>query len=120
MPSTKIAWPSEADLWSVEYAEFILLSRVLAGLRRLSGSDEAPARSGVAMIRATRTLVDVLLAVEARAAVLRTQLADGTATPAEQRDFADQAEEVADLIRTYADDIDAGIVAEPRRHPRKE
>ncbi len=72
------------------------------------------------MIRATRTLIDVVLAVEARAAVLRAQLADGTATPTEQRDFADQAEEVADLLRTYADDIDAGIVAEPRHLPRKE
>jgi hypothetical protein len=118
VPSSEIRWPSETDLCSVEYSELILLSRVLAGLRRLSDSDEP--QSGVAMTRATRTLVDVLMAVEARAAVLRAQLADSTATPAEQREFADQAEEMADLLRTYADDIDAGIVAAPRPLPHTE
>jgi len=66
------------------------------------------------MTRATRKLVDVLLAVEARVAVLRTQLGDGTATPGAQRDFADQVEEAVDLLRSHADDIDAGIVAAPR------
>ncbi len=68
------------------------------------------------MTRATTKLVEALLAVEARSAVLRTQLADGTATPREQHDFADQVEEVVDLLRTHADDVDAGIVAAPR-HP---
>ena len=65
------------------------------------------------MTRATRKLVDVLLAVEARVAVLRTQLGDGTATPAAQRDFGDQVEEAVDLLRSHADDIDAGIVEAP-------
>lgn len=114
MPSTEIAWPSEADLRIAEHQEFVLLCRILVGLRRLSGSDGPPARSGVAMSRTTQTLVEVLLSVEARIAVLRTQLTDGTATPHQQREFADQVEEMVDLLRTHADDIDAGIVAAPR------
>lgn len=67
------------------------------------------------MTRATTKLVESLLTVEARIAVLRAQLADGTATPREQHEFADQVEEVVDLLRTHADDINAGIVAAPRR-----
>ena len=68
------------------------------------------------MTRATQNLVDVLLAVDARIRVLTTQLTDGTAAPDEQRGFADQFEEVADLLRSRADDIDAEIVAAPD-HP---
>lgn len=116
VPSTEITWPSEADLRVAEHDEFALLCRVLAGLRRLSDSDETPAPSGVAMTRATQNLVDVLLAVDARIRVLTTQLTDGTAAPDEQRGFADQFEEVADLLRSHADDIDAEIVAAPD-HP---
>ncbi len=65
------------------------------------------------MSRATQQLVDAFLAVDARIGVLRTQLADGTATPDEQHDLADQFEEIVDLLRSHADDIDAGIVASP-------
>lgn len=110
MSSTEIRWPSEADLQLAEHDEFVLLSRILVGLHRLSRSDR-PAPSGVVMTRATTKLLEGLLAVEARIAVLRTQLADGTATPREQHELADQVEEVVDLLRTHADDIDAGIVA---------
>jgi hypothetical protein len=114
MPSNEIAWPSERDLEIAESPEVIHLCRVIIGLRRLRSSKEPPSPSGVSMTRATRKLVDALLAVEARVAVLRTQLADGTATPTAQRDLADQVEEAVDLIRSHADDIDAGIVAAPR------
>ncbi|MEU8637680.1 hypothetical protein AB0C38_36340 [Amycolatopsis sp. NPDC048633] len=114
MPSKKITWPSEGDLKIAESPEVIHLCRVLIGLRRLSRSGEPPSLSGVSMTRATHKLVDVLLTVEARVAVLRTQLTDGTATPAAQRDFADQVEEAVDLIRSHADDTDAGIVAASR------
>ncbi|ADJ48829.1 hypothetical protein AMES_7004 [Amycolatopsis mediterranei S699] len=72
------------------------------------------------MTRATQKLVEVLLTVEARIAVLRTQLTDGTATPGQQREFADKVEEVVDLLRTRADDIDAGIVAAPSHLLRTE
>jgi hypothetical protein len=113
--STATHWPSAADLRLAEHDEFVLLSRILVGLRRLSGSNRS-ASSGVVMTRATTTLIEALLTVEARIVVLRTQLADGTATPRVQHDFADQAEEVIDLLRTHADDSEAGIVAAPR-HP---
>ncbi|WP_240522027.1 hypothetical protein [Amycolatopsis vastitatis] len=113
------AWPSETDLRIAEHPTFVLLCRVLAGLRRLSFSDR-PAPPGVAMPRDTHHLVDLLRAAQSRIGVLAVRLADTTASPAEQREFADQAEELADLLRSHADDIDAGIVAAPRHFPRTE
>ena len=113
VPPDEIAWPSEADLRIAEHPAFVLLCRVLTGLRRLSFSD-SPAPSGVAMPRETHHLVDLLRAAQSRIGVLAVRLADATATPGEQREFADQAEELADLLRSHADDIDAGIVAAPR------
>ncbi|MEV6825346.1 hypothetical protein [Amycolatopsis sp. NPDC051102] len=65
------------------------------------------------MPRATHHLVDLLRATQTRIGVLTARLADGTAGPDEQRAFADQAEELADLLRSHADDVDAGIVAAP-------
>lgn len=120
MPSTEIPWPSEADLRIAEHHEFVLLCRILTGLRRLSGSDEPRARSGVSMTRATHRLVEVLSAVEARIAVLRIQLTDGTAAPDQQRGLADLAEEAVDLLRNHADDIEAGVIAAPHRLLRTE
>lgn len=119
MPPDEIAWPSETDLRIAEHPAFVLLCRVLTGLRRLSFSDSS-APSGVAMPRDTRTLVDLLRATQSRIGVLTVRLADATATPGEQREFADQAEELADLLRSHADDIDAGIVAAPRHFARTE
>jgi hypothetical protein len=113
VPPDEVAWPSETDLRIAEHPTFVLLCRVLVGLRRLSFPDRH-APSGVAMPRDTHNLVDLLRAAQSRIGVLATRLADGTATPAEQREFADRAEELADLLRSHADDIDAGIVAAPR------
>lgn len=110
MPSNQISWPSDADLWAAEYSELVLLCRVLDGLRRLSGSDEPPALSGVVMPIATQKLVDILAVIDARIVILVTQLKDGMATGNEQRDLADQFEELIDLLRSHADDVDAGIV----------
>ncbi|EOD68647.1 hypothetical protein [Amycolatopsis vancoresmycina] len=113
MPPSAPAWPSEPDLRLAEHPEFVLLCRVLGGLRRLSFPDR-PAPSGAAMPRATHHLVDLLRATQVRIGVLTTRLADGTAGPDEQRAFADQAEDLADLLRSHADDVDAGILAPPR------
>ena len=66
------------------------------------------------MPRDTHNLVDLLRAAQCRIGVLTVRLADATASPVEQREFADRAEELADLLRSHADDIDAGIVAAPR------
>ncbi|WP_103355752.1 hypothetical protein [Amycolatopsis sp. CA-128772] len=66
------------------------------------------------MPRATHDLVDLLRATQTRLVVLTTRLADATASPDEQRAFADHAEDLADLLRSHADDVDAGIVAAPR------
>ena len=68
------------------------------------------------MARDTQKLVDLLLAVQARIGVLTPRLKDGTATPGDQRELAEQAEELIDLLRSHADDVDAGIVASPRPH----
>lgn len=113
MPQPEAAWPSATDLRLAEHPEFVLLCRVLGGLRRLSIPD-GPVPTGAAMPRATHHLVDLLRATQTRIAVLTTRLADGTAGPDEQRAFADQAEDLADLLRSHADDVDAGIVAAPR------
>lgn len=114
MSPKQIDWPSATDLCLAEHPTFVLLCRVLVGLRRLSFPDR-PASSGVAMPRDTRNLVDLLRATQVRIGVLSTRLADGTATPDEQRAFADHAEELVDLLRSHADDVDAGILTAPRQ-----
>ena len=113
MPQKEKVWPSEVDLRRAEDAEYVVLSRVLAALRRLSSS-ELPSRStGVSMSRETVKLVDALCATQVLISLLGVQLRDGTATPDEQRCVADKVEELLDLLRSHAADVDAGIVSAP-------
>lgn len=98
MPPNDLTWPSEQDLRTAGHPEFVLLSRVLVGLRRLSSSDHRSGSSQPAISRETHELVAVLLATQARIRMLTTQLTDGTATTDSQRRLADQLEELVTLL----------------------
>lgn len=120
MPSTGIAWPSEIDLRVAEHPYYVHLCRVLAGLRRVSTSDSHPIVPGADMTRDTQKLVDVLETVRWRTGVLAIQLRDGTATTDHQREVADEVDELLDLLRSHAADVDAGFFPAPRTEaPRK-
>ncbi|MDX3192090.1 hypothetical protein PV458_27080 [Streptomyces sp. MN03-5084-2B] len=113
MAANDVQWPSEDDLLLAEDAGYVLLCRVLLGLRRPSFS-ESPSRStGAPMSRETTRLVDTLLATQVRISLLVHQLQDGTATTDDQRHFADGLEELLDILQSHAADVDAGIVPTP-------
>jgi hypothetical protein len=115
VPSTEIAWPSEADQRLAEHPDYVRLCRVLVGLRRLSVSDRPAVTPGVVdMPRDTHKLVDLLEAAQTRIGLLAARLQDGTATTEEQRRLADEIDDLLDLLRSHATDVDAGIVAAPR------
>lgn len=63
------------------------------------------------MTRDTKKLVEVLEAAQRRISVLIPQLRDGTATTREQYQVAQVVDELLDLLRSHAADVDAGIVA---------
>ncbi|WP_326950896.1 hypothetical protein OG439_20120 [Amycolatopsis sp. NBC_01307] len=107
--------PSEVDLRHAEEAEFVLLCRVLAGLRRLSTSETPQLSTGVSMFRDTAKLIDAIQATQTRTGLLALQLRDGTATADEQRQVADKVEELLDLLQSHAADTDSGIAPTPRR-----
>jgi proteasome lid subunit RPN8/RPN11 len=114
-PEPGAAWPSEADRRLTEHPDYVHLCRVLAGMRRLSTTDRPTVTPGAAMSRETTRLVHVLGATQVRLGVLAVRLHDGTATTDEQREVADELDDVLDLLRSHAADVDAGIVAAPRR-----
>jgi len=114
--STEIIWPDEIDLRIAEHPDYVHLSRVLVGLHRLSGPDHSVA--GADMLRETQRLVDVLEAAQWRIFLLVTRLRDGTATANDQREGADLLDELVDLLRSHADDTDAGLIPAPRDFER--
>lgn len=113
MAPTEITWPAEIDLRIAEHPDYVHLSRVLVGLRRLSGSNR-PAAAGADMPLVTQQLVDGLEAAQWRIFLLVAQLRDGTATADEQHKAAATFDELLDLLRSHADDTDAGIIPAPR------
>jgi hypothetical protein len=117
--TTEITWPTETDQLFAENPDYIHLCRVLVGLRRLSEPDHLVVTPGAHMTRDTQKLVDVLEAAQWRIFLLVTQLRDGTATPHEQHRVADAADELVDLLRSHADDVDAGIIP-ASRNPERE
>ncbi|MFJ7218907.1 hypothetical protein [Amycolatopsis sp. NPDC098790] len=110
MAPNEVQWPSDADLLLAEDAEYVLLCRVLAGLRRLSYSESPPRSTGAPMSRETTRLVDSLRTAQVRISLLVRQLQDGTATTDEQRQVADKLEELSEILQSHAADMDAGIV----------
>ncbi|MGW5715144.1 hypothetical protein ACWEVP_03175 [Amycolatopsis sp. NPDC003865] len=119
MASTEITWPTETDQLVAEHPDYIRLCRVLVGLRRLSEPDCPAVTPGAVMTRETQQLVDALEAAQWRIFLLVAQLRDGTATPYEQRRLADVADELVDLLRSHADDVDAGIIPASRTSERE-
>jgi hypothetical protein len=117
--STAITWPSETDLSFAEHPDYVHLSRVLVGLRRLSDRDSPAVTSGARMTRDTQKLVDVLEATQLRISLLVIQLRDGTATPDEHHTLADEVGELTDLLRSHGDDIAAGIIPAARNMERE-
>ncbi|MET8845983.1 hypothetical protein [Amycolatopsis sp. NPDC004625] len=113
MAPKELRWPSEADLLAAEVPEFALLGRVLIGLRRLSFSEAPPRSTGAPMSRETTRLVDTLLATQVRISLLVHRIQDRTVTTDEQRDFADNLDELRDILQSHAADVDAGIVLTP-------
>ncbi|WP_410643254.1 hypothetical protein [Amycolatopsis sp. lyj-346] len=112
-------WPDENDLRFAEHPEYVRLCRVLLGLRRLRHADSPAATSGATLTRDTQRLVDVLEAAQGRLFLLVAQLRDNTATAAEQHKAADELDELLDLLRSHADDTDAGIIPAPRNPERE-
>jgi hypothetical protein len=106
-------WPSEADLLLAEDAEYVLLCRVLVGLRRLSYSESPPRSPGVPMSRDTTKLVDALRTTQVRISLLVRQLQDGTATTDEQHQVADKLGELLDFLQSHTADVDADIALTP-------
>ncbi|MGW4526937.1 hypothetical protein [Amycolatopsis sp. NPDC004378] len=102
MTPTEVRWPSAADLLLAEDAEYVLLCRVLNGLRRLPTSEPPPRSTGVRMSRETTQLVEAL----------RT----GTATTDDQRQVADKLEELLDFLRVRSAAGDTGSAPTPP-HP---
>jgi hypothetical protein len=107
-------WPSEVDLERAEEAEFLLLCRVLVGLRRLPPSGSPPRPAGAMMSSETSKLVDALRATQTRVGLLVRTLQDGTSAMDEQLQVADRLEELLDLLQSHVAVVNAGIAPTSR------
>ncbi|GLY38850.1 hypothetical protein Amsp01_048740 [Amycolatopsis sp. NBRC 101858] len=114
MPLQEEGWPSEITPQHSEESEYAHLCRILAGLRRLSSSEETPP-TGLSLFRDTAKLVDAIQATQCHLGVLAIQLQDGTATAEDQRKVADRTEELLDLLQSHAADSESGVVPAPRQ-----